>query len=267
MKDMDTTGFQMDNSGDLSARCVFAFRNTHAENDFEPHPHCHPCTEIVFFTKVCGWLHEDGRKWRYGPNQVGVYQPGTRHWPINDRDSFGSHTCIGTVGKASSAIPACVYEANQDLILLFKLIENALAAPKEQPLQQAHLDLLVNLVCLALSDMSRTASKPKGHAQIAKQVLDTQFMEPLTMDELASRIFISGDHLRQLFRKEFGIGPIHYLLRKRIEHAQGLLQSSDRKIYEIAHECGFDDPYYFSRIFKKISGRSPEAFRKNGKGS
>ncbi len=264
---MDGTGFRDGQSGDgcdMLVKCLFAFCNYRGDSvKHSPEPHRHSCTEIVYNAKGSGWMHEDERKWRYCPNQIVVYQPGPRHWAIDDPDHTGYHLCIGVSGEEASLIPTDVFEADQNLLLLFKMLENALAAPMPSTEQKSRLDLLASLVCLSLRNLDKAegADGAPHYAQTAKQLIDTGFMEPLTIDELASRIYVSGDHLRSLFRKEYGIGPIHYLLRKRIEHAQGLLRNSDKKVNEIASICGFDDPYYFSRIFKKISGASPLAYR------
>lgn len=245
-------------------QCTYVFLNRHPENNLKPYPHRHPCVEIIYISGVCGWMHEDERKWRYAPNQIAVYQPGPQHWAVDDRACSGYHLCLGVTGGESALIPADVYPADKDLLLLVKLIENALSAPMTPDRKKVQLNLLSSLICLSLRDR---VVQPKPaiaeHARVAKELIDTHFNEPLSLDTLASRIYLSGDHIRSLFKKEYGIGPIHYLLQKRIEHARGLLKNSDKKVYEIAGICGFNDPYYFSRIFKRISGLSPEQYRKS----
>jgi AraC-like DNA-binding protein len=251
----------------LLAQCLFAFYNQHTAMARAPYPHAHACTELVFVGNVHGWMCEDDRRWRYGPNQIAVYQPGPRHWALSDADSVGYHLCIGVTGGESGLIPADVYDANQDLILLFKLIENLLALPVESATQASRLNLLASLICQSLREQYAAGAQATthGYAQTAKLMIDTEFMAPLTVDDLATRIYISGDHLRYLFRKEYGVGPIHYLLRKRIEYAERLLTTTDKKVQEIARLCGFDDPAYFSRLFKHHNGSSPLQYRNSGR--
>lgn len=74
----------------------------------------------------------------------------------------------------------------------------------------------------------------------------------------------SYDYIRKLFRKTAGITPHQYLLRLRLHYAAELLQSSEKKamtVNSITRACGFRDPFYFSRMFKKKYGVSPSSFR------
>jgi AraC-like DNA-binding protein len=72
----------------------------------------------------------------------------------------------------------------------------------------------------------------------------------------------SPEYLRKLFKKETGLSPLKYLTKIRLENAKRLLnlRPNDQnrlKIKEISEMCGFPDPLYFSRIFKKYYGHSP----------
>ena len=261
-------GFKMDNSEGLQAevKCQFAFMNRHAKSIPYPKPHSHSCTEIIYNGEGSGWMHEDERKLRYLPNQVIVYKPGPMHWSEDEPESLCYHVCIGVSGELSEGVKAGVFNSDLNLTLLFKLVEVALTTQSKSSFQRERLDMLSALVCLSLQELAaednqKTTPSSSIHAQRAKALIDARFMEPLTLDDLASNVYVSGDHLRSIFKREYGMAPIHYLLNKRIELAQGYLRESDRKIVEIAKLCGFSDPYYFSRIFKKMTGKSPQDYR------
>jgi len=71
----------------------------------------------------------------------------------------------------------------------------------------------------------------------------------------------SSSYFRKLFKEVTGLSPIMYFNRMRIEYAKTLLQQdSTLSIKEIAASAGFPDPYYFSRVFKKITGFSPSDY-------
>jgi len=79
----------------------------------------------------------------------------------------------------------------------------------------------------------------------------------------ARKLSVSYPHFRRLFEKFFQVPPGKYLLSARIEKAAALLSGTNLSIREIAHECGFEDEFYFSRIFKKYRIVSPLQYREN----
>ena len=80
-------------------------------------------------------------------------------------------------------------------------------------------------------------------------------------DELASHFGYSESYMYRLFFKETGYAPMNYFLHMKIDRACQLLLHTNMKINQVALKLGFDDPYYFSRIFKKIVGTSPKDYR------
>ena len=83
------------------------------------------------------------------------------------------------------------------------------------------------------------------------------------LDELAAQAGVSISHYSTLFKKECGFSPIDFLRHQRIQHAAQLLVTSATTLAEISAMVGFEDPYYFSRSFRKIMGTSPRAYRKD----
>lgn len=72
----------------------------------------------------------------------------------------------------------------------------------------------------------------------------------------------SPNHFRKLFKNETGITPLTFLHILRIDYAKGLLRRSGQEmsLKEIANSAGFEDPYYFSRLFKKYENKSPKEY-------
>ena len=73
---------------------------------------------------------------------------------------------------------------------------------------------------------------------------------------------ISESYFRMLFREWAGMGPIEYRNRLRIAHAKSYLINSTMLVDEVSTLVGFEDTFYFSRLFKKLTGMSPRTFRK-----
>ncbi|KOY83943.1 AraC family transcriptional regulator [Lysinibacillus macroides] len=100
--------------------------------------------------------------------------------------------------------------------------------------------------------------------QIVSYVHD-HYMDSLTVGMLAQQYNMNENRLFYLFQKYVGMGPWEYLAAYRLNRAKKLLLQLDIPIYVIAKSIGYADPYYFSRVFKKQFGISPNNFREKFK--
>jgi AraC-like DNA-binding protein len=89
--------------------------------------------------------------------------------------------------------------------------------------------------------------------------------EPISLDKLAEAARFSSSHLYYLFKRSTGCAPVEYFLRLKIRAAAKEVFFSNLPIRDIAEAYGMEDPYYFSRLFKKIMGIAPTQYRKRGK--
>ncbi|MBI6865411.1 helix-turn-helix transcriptional regulator [Lysinibacillus fusiformis] len=87
------------------------------------------------------------------------------------------------------------------------------------------------------------------------------YYQSLTIPLLAEQYNVNRNRLSYVFRKHAGMGPAEYLLKYRINMAQEMLFKSDAPVQQIAQAVGMDDPFYFSRVFKKQFGIPPKEFR------
>ena len=87
--------------------------------------------------------------------------------------------------------------------------------------------------------------------------MDQYFDCPLSIENIAAVVGLSSSYLRTLFQKSENESPNHYLNRVRIEHAKQMLLSEMFTIDEVAYACGFQNVYYFNRVFKKFTGITP----------
>jgi AraC-like DNA-binding protein len=84
----------------------------------------------------------------------------------------------------------------------------------------------------------------------------------LHLKEMASFLNISQPHFSAIFKKKTGFPPLEYFNHIKIQKACQHLRFTDEPVKEIAHILGFEDPYYFSRLFTKIMGISPVHYRR-----
>ncbi len=95
------------------------------------------------------------------------------------------------------------------------------------------------------------------------QYIQEHFDEPLTLARIAKSASLSENECLRCFRSMLGSTPIRYVKQLRIQKAAELLASTDRKISEIAAECGFQEMSYFAKTFRELRGSTPSEFRKH----
>jgi AraC-like DNA-binding protein len=102
---------------------------------------------------------------------------------------------------------------------------------------------------------------PARHLLRAKDLADSRYFEPLTVDDLARAAKLSRAHFSREFRRTFGESPHAYLLTRRLERAAALLRSSDRSVADICFSVGLQSIGSFTTSFTRTYGVSPTAYR------
>lgn len=135
--------------------------------------------------------------------------------------------------------------------------------PKKDFLLSAIGNLLISYL-IAFSDrkeFSPVVETVRG--EILKGVSDCTF----SLEDRLKKLPLNYDYIRKTFKKETGMTPHDYLLKERMTLAQQLISSgisnrfSPYSVSQIAEACGFADPLYFSRVFKKYFGASPSEYK------
>lgn len=136
----------------------------------------------------------------------------------------------------------------QDKIIECETIEELLGV------YQLYLDMLKQIY-----DNKRLISREVVEA--AKYIQKNYETNP-TLQQVADYVGLSPNYLSSLFKKELEQSFIEFMINIKIQKARNLLVDSNLKLYEIAEKVGFSDEAYFSRTFKKYTGRNPNSFRK-----
>ncbi|SFM13508.1 AraC family transcriptional regulator [Marinobacter zhejiangensis] len=85
--------------------------------------------------------------------------------------------------------------------------------------------------------------------------------ERITLEQLAELVGLSAAHFATRYRAQTGTTPIQHFLHLKVERACQLLDTSNQSFAQISASLGYDDAYYFSRLFKKVMGQSPSHYR------
>ncbi len=113
--------------------------------------------------------------------------------------------------------------------------------------------------------LERTAGENSSQGSLIHNVKNhimQHYREDLSLEGLASLVYLSPSYLSKLFKRETGENLSTYIQIVRIDAAKTLLRTTPLRTYEVADRVGIPDPVYFSRIFKKVVGVKPKDFRK-----
>ncbi|AIW40992.1 helix-turn-helix domain-containing protein [Paenibacillus polymyxa] len=103
-------------------------------------------------------------------------------------------------------------------------------------------------------------SEPDLATQIA-QYIQEHFQKPIAMEAMAKHFHYSTHYLVKVFKRKYGCSPIEYVVQTRINRAKSLLAETDASIRDVAEHVGYNNFYYFSRLFKKQTGETPTQFK------
>ncbi|MDO3413351.1 AraC family transcriptional regulator [Saccharibacillus sp. CPCC 101409] len=120
---------------------------------------------------------------------------------------------------------------------------------------------LVVYLCRNYDTQSREAPDSLTHLANAVSFMEDHYLEPLTLEQIASQAGISVRHLNRMFKAYYRTTPVSYLQSLRLERSRMLLKRSDLPVTQISYECGFNDSNYFTRQFTKAYGMPPKAYR------
>ncbi|MGI2294685.1 AraC family ligand binding domain-containing protein [Paenibacillus sp. GXUN7292] len=120
-----------------------------------------------------------------------------------------------------------------------------------------------------LLDLKRQLIMPAGEARDEDKIrpallyIQNHLHKALSLQEIAEAAALSPQYICRLFQKTLSIRPMEYINQERINVSKKLMFSKrSKKLYEIAQEAGFDNASYFSVVFKRYTGMSPEQFKK-----
>ena len=114
---------------------------------------------------------------------------------------------------------------------------------------------------LSIDDKNESKKTNLIAIKLDKQYIIDNFNKNITLKEVADTVFLSQNYLSELFKKETGEGFYDFLSQYRINIAKDLLTKTNLKVYEVAEKVGYSDSITFGRVFKKITGETPNSFR------
>ncbi len=119
----------------------------------------------------------------------------------------------------------------------------------------------------ALGTLMEEAPAPEAedalavHARRGAEFILQNYSRPITVAEVAGRVGVSRSCLYRAFEARYGCSPSDYLIRSRVQRACQLLENTSLPVGAVAASAGFEDHYYFSRAFRRVTGKTPSEYR------
>ncbi len=144
-----------------------------------------------------------------------------------------------------------------------QLREHAMLLPRNNKREKETYVKILEILAEHIINHNLLDTAPISLGQRIKEEIHRNLARPISLALLSKNLHVSTVTVTEAFRREFHTTVMRYVKEKRMELAQALLKEKDLTVSEVASQCGFSDPEYFSRCFKQETGLPPVLWRKS----
>ena len=223
--------------------------------------HMHNTWELIYYTSGTGQMFFDDLTISYEAGDVIAIPP---HCPHTNHSEEGFTNIFINLNDSNLNFRSPVKIQDDPSHFIFNAFNAAYfhynEGDKTDKLLTAYGHLLVSYIISYQQAPVRSDIVEEIRNTILQNFADCGF----ELDKFLRSLPFSYDYLRKLFKKEMGITPHQYLCEKRLDTAAEYLSSvynDNGNIADVARQCGFNEPLYFSRMFKKKFGTAPSFYR------
>lgn len=258
---------------------AFPFRNEQPGTYIYHH---HTFLELSIMLEGFSDYNVEGRWRRVVAGQALLFNPGIHHQETQPPQSQSLQLHIGfrnvvLPGQTPDHLPFADSLVNLGAYQTeFCACAQRIVTESQRPAAFGHELLVqaqvVELLCLLIRTLpensvspdeltmtSREGSRADRTALVsaASYYLEAHYSEELTLSSLADNLHVSAAYLSRTFKAVRGTSPINYLTQLRMRRAKDLLAQQQFTVAEVAQAVGYQDPYYFSKLFKRHFGAAP----------
>lgn len=242
------------------------------EGDWPSIPHSHAFTELFYVRDGRGEFLLEDKIYPISKDDLIIVNPHINHTEISKGTPPLSYFTVGVEGVCFSFNDQKEYrifncrKKEADLLFYFNSLFQEL--DKQSEGYEKICNYLLHILILQLQRITDspfeliTAQHPSKECAYIKRYLDSNYSESITLDHLSALSHLNKYYLSHEFTKYYGISPINYLSRKRIDVCKELLENTDYGISDIAHLVGFSSQSYLSQSFRKSCGMTAGTYRK-----
>ena len=231
--------------------------------------------KIHYIHKGKGIYKVGEKTYPLGQNQGFLICPNTLSYYAADSEAPWTYSWIGFNGlnaegllwKAGLSVDQPIFTYDRDDAIakcLEEMVEaNTNEKSRELRLQCLLYTFLANLLDNSEGRQSRGKALNVKNEYIAKVIefVRINYSNKISVSELADSVHLNKKYLTSIFKDEMGVPILEYIINYRINKACDLMKDTRLSIGDIARSVGYDDPFLFSRMFKKVKGASPRQYR------
>lgn len=227
----------------------------------EPHfitaEHTHTVWEVLYYTHGTGILKIGDTKIPFKPGTIVCQPPNIPHSEASSKGFVCIYFLVGIFMDLNIPIPCFEDNEGMDVYNLLQQIYRVFHKKKRN--WRNISETLLDAVCQYLISWNEKGEQNPLVECFENILLQNISNKNFKVNMAMKSIPLTTNHFRYLFKMNTGMTPLDYLTEKRINYAKYLLGAKhfNYTVKEIADRTGFKDQYYFSRVFKKVTGKSP----------
>ena len=250
---------------------------------YYPHADGHFCQRnkpiaehvLIYCVNGIGWYEVNGEKYIVTANHFFILPAGKPHaygadentpWTIYWVHFSGAHATIYATGtlrpqEIQPNIHSRINYRNQIFEEIFNTLNNGYSRESLRYVSSLLHYYLASMRYINFYRQSNKNTESDGMIAAAIHYMKENIEKHLTLNDLATYTGYSLTHFSSLFKQQTGESPLAYFNRLKIEASCQMLDDTDMHINQICHKVGITDCYYFSRLFRRITGLSPKEYR------
>jgi YesN/AraC family two-component response regulator len=269
------------NTEEFNPQILYIFKADN-KNGYTGKYHSHDFLEISYILSGSSTYNVENTKFQAKKGDLFLFNPGVYHNEIANINTSELHIGFNKVmlnglpanfmlpTSASSLVKLVKYEAE----FISCVNQIILEQERQEPGYELVLKTLVmRLIIILLRELHREeggtynykcsfeSSEKANIVHTITSYMKEHYNEQISLDKIAKNTYLSPIYISKIFKEETGDSPINYLINIRLNRAKELLEEGQLSIKAIAKFVGYEDAYYFSKLFKKHFGIPPSKIK------
>lgn len=247
------------------------------DGDWHSVPHTHNHVEIFYIVGGKGQFLIEDKLYPVDTNNLVIINPNVVHTEVSLNAQPLEYIVLGIEG-----IELGIPNSAADQYFIFNRLDSAEISScmhnilwEMQSKQTGYEDICQAFMEILIIRLMRSTGLPapteaqtvsdNRQCVTVRRYIDNNYKYPLTLEQLAAEAHMNKYYLSHVFKREYGVSPINYMITRRIDESRHLLEETDLSISQVAQMLGFSSASYFSQAFRRVQGVSPMEYRQENK--